>query len=468
MTLAVALISTGRVSAQQERPYDLLLRGGHVIDPANGLSGVADVAIKRGKVAAVAPNINPASAVKEVDVSGLYVTPGLVDIHVHVYAGTGERRSYAGDNSVYPDGFTFRSGVTTVVDAGCSGWRNFDDFKAKVIDRSKTRVLAFLNIVGNGMRGSRFEQNLEDMEAKPTAEMALRHKGVIVGIKTAHYSGPQFTAVERAVEAGTMAQIPVMVDFGRAYPQKSLEELLTKKLRPGDIYTHVYSGLRGELDSTGHANPALLEGRKRGILFDVGHGGGSFFWRVAVPIVGEGFLPDTISTDLHNGNINSGVKEMLGVVNKLMALRVPLEELIRRSTCNPARAIGQDQLGTLSVGSPADLAVLRLERGDFGLLDSAGARLRTDRKLTCEMTLRDGRIVYELNGLSRPEWTALPKSYRTSGHPLWDGTWTYGRNPDDPLATPLMPIPQPGLATPPPTTPPATVPPTLGPNGDRP
>jgi dihydroorotase len=461
-------MTAGRASAQQEKPYDLLLRGGHVIDPANGRNAVADVAIKRGKVAVVAPTLDPASAVKSVDVSGLYVTPGLIDIHVHVYAGTGERRSYAGDNSVYPDGFMFRSGVTTVVDAGCAGWRNFDDFKVKVIDRSKTRVLAFLNIVGNGMRGPRFEQNLEDMEAKPTAEMALRHKGVIVGIKTAHFSGPQFTAVERAVEAGTAAQIPVMVDFGRAYPQKSLEELLTKKLRPGDIYTHVYSGLRNELDPSGHANPALLEGRKRGILFDVGHGGGSFFWRVAVPIVGEGFLPDTISTDLHNGNINSGVKDMLGVVNKLMALGVPLEEVIRRSTWNPARAIGQDQLGNLSVGSTADLAVLRLERGDFGLLDSAGARLRADRKLTCEMTLRDGRITYELNGLSRPEWTALPKSYRSSGHPLWDGTWTYGRIPDDPLATPLMPIPQPGLATPPPAAPPATVPPTDRTKGDRP
>ena len=468
LALAVALISASRVSAQQELRYDLLLRGGHVIDPANGLGAVADVAIKRGKVAAVAPNLDPKSAVKSIDVSGLYVTPGLIDIHVHVYAGTGERRSYAGDNSVYPDGFTFRSGVTTVVDAGCSGWRNFDDFKAKVIDRSKTRVLAFLNIVGNGMRGSRFEQDVADMEPGPTAEMALKHKGVIVGIKTAHFMGPNFTGVDRAVEAGTTAQVPVMVDFGRVSPQKSLEELLTKKLRPGDIYTHVYSGLRNELSPDGHANSALLEGRKRGILFDVGHGGGSFFWRVAVPIVGEGFLPDTISTDLHSGNINAGVKDMLGVVNKLMALGVPLDELIRRSTWNPARAIGQTQLGNLSVGSTADLAVLRLESGAFGLLDSAGARLRADRKLTCEMTLRDGRIAYELNGLSRPEWTALPKSYRTSGHPLWDGTWTYGRNPDDPLATPLMPIPQPGLATPPATVPPATVPPTDRPNGDRP
>ena len=169
--------------------YDLLLQGGHVIDPKNGISAVRDVAIKDGVIAAVAGHLDAASALKVVNVAGLYVTPGLVDIHVHVYAGTGERGSYAGDLSVYPDGFTFRVGVTTVADAGCSGWRNFEDFKDRIIDRSKTRVLAFLNIVGHGMRGGRYEQDLADMEAAPAAEMALRHKGLIVGIKTAHLRG---------------------------------------------------------------------------------------------------------------------------------------------------------------------------------------------------------------------------------------------------------------------------------------
>ena len=145
--------------------------------------------------------------------SGLYVTPGLIDMHVHVYAGTGQRGAYCGDNSVYPDGFTFRAGVTTVADAGSSGWRNFPDFKDRVIDRAKTRVLAFLNIVGSGMAGA-VEQDLTEMDAKAAAEMALRYKDTIVGIKTAHYAGPEWTAVERAVEAGTLANIPVMVDFG--------------------------------------------------------------------------------------------------------------------------------------------------------------------------------------------------------------------------------------------------------------
>src|SRR5262249_47450200 len=174
------------VPALPQQQYDLLLKNGHVIDPKNSISAVRDVAIANGAVAMVAANINPADSLKVVDVSGLYVTPGLVDIHAHVYAGTGERNSYAGDNSVYPDGFTFRAAVTTVADARCSGWRNFEDFKERVIDRSKTRILALLNIVGHGMRGGQWEQDLSDMEAKPTAEMALRHKGLIVGIKTAH------------------------------------------------------------------------------------------------------------------------------------------------------------------------------------------------------------------------------------------------------------------------------------------
>jgi dihydroorotase len=415
----------GSACGQQPQQYDLLLRGGHVIDPRNKIDAVRDVAIQRGKVAALAPKIDPAAAFKTVDVSGLFVTPGLIDIHVHVFTGTGERRSFAGDNSVHPDSFAIRSGVTAVADAGCSGWRNFEEFKRLVIDRARTRVFAFLNIVGHGMRGSRYEQDTSDMQAQPTAEMARRFPGVIIGIKTAHYMGRDFTAVDRAVEAGTLAQIPVMVDFGRsslATPQKSLEELLAKKLRPGDIYTHVYSGLRRELLESGEANPGLFEGRKRGVYFDVGHGGASFVWRVAVPIIQQGFLPDSLSTDIHATSMNTSVKDMLNVMSKFLALGMPLDEVILRSTWNPAREIKQEHLGHLSIGAPADLAVLRLEQGDFGFADTFGARLRGSQRLTCEMTLRDGRIVYELNGLARPDWTTLPKNYRSTGNYRWDGT----------------------------------------------
>jgi dihydroorotase len=416
--LSILLWLSSQVYAQAR--YDLLLRGGHVIDPKNAISAVRDVAIANGRIAAVAERLDPASAVKSVDVSGLYVTPGLVDMHVHVFAGTGERNSYAGDNSVYPDGFTLRAGVTTVADAGCAGWRNFEDFKSRVIDRSQTRVLAFLNIVGAGMRGPAFENNLEDIQAAPAADMALKHKGLIVGIKLAHYAGPGWAAVERAVEAGTKANIPVMVDFGDKRPERPSSVLWTQKLRPGDIYTHCYSGLRDELGADGRVNPAMIAGRERGVIFDVGHGGGSFAWRVAVPAIRQGFLPDSISTDLHIDSMNAGMKDMLNLMSKFLALGLSLDDVILRSTWNPAREIHHEELGNLTVGSPADVAVLRLETGRFGFTDMYGARLDGSRKLSCELTVQNGKVVYDLNGISRPEWITLPPDYTAVGDPAWD------------------------------------------------
>ena len=414
--LLLSVTSIGYAQAQ----YDLLLRGGHVVDAKNKISAIRDVAILNGKIAEVAPRIDPSKAFKVVNLSGLYVSPGLIDIHVHFYAGTGEQRSYAGDLSLFPDGFTFRNGVTTVADAGCSGWRNFEDFKQHIIDRSKTRVLVFLNIVGNGMRGGKFENDLADMAVKPAADMALKYPGLIVGIKTAHYAGPEWTPVENAVEAGTIAKIPVMVDFGSNRKERPMPELVTKKLRPGDIYTHVYSGLRDELDATGHVNPALFEARKRGVIFDVGHGGGSFAWRIAIPAMKEKFLPDSISTDLHVGSMNAGMKDMLNVMDKFLAMGMTVDDAIARSTWNPAREIQHEELGNLSVGSPADIAVLRLEKGEFGFADMYGARLRGNQKLTCEVTLRDGKVVYDLNAITRPDWNTLPKDYRQTGDARWD------------------------------------------------
>jgi dihydroorotase len=426
LVLGAGGVLTGGAAPQQPAApapgpkYDLLLRGGHVIDPRNKISAVRDVAIAGGKIAEVAGKINPADALKTVDVSGLHVTPGLIDIHVHVFAGTGERGSYAGDNSLYPDGYTLRVGVTTVADAGCAGWRNFEDFKQRVIDRARTRILAFLNIVGNGMRGSKFEQDLSDMEAKPTADMAKKFPGVIVGIKTAHYQGPEWAPVERAVEAAAAAGIPVMVDFGSNRPERPMPELVTKKLRPGDIYTHMYSGLRNE-QVDGRVNPAMFEARNRGVIFDVGHGGGSFLWRIAAPAMKEGFGPDSISTDLHTGSMNAGMKDMLKVMDKFLAMGMSLDDVIARSTWNPAREIKQDQLGHLSVGAIADVAVLKVEKGRFGLVDMNGARMDATERLMCELTVKDGRVVYDLNGLSRPDWKTLPPDYGPTGDPRWDG-----------------------------------------------
>ncbi|WP_260704114.1 amidohydrolase/deacetylase family metallohydrolase [Edaphobacter flagellatus] len=392
-------------------PYDLLIKGGHLVDDKNKIDAVRDLGIKDGKVAAVAEHLDSNDALKTIDVTGLYVTPGLIDIHTHVYAGTGERGSYAGDLSVYPDGFTLRNGVTTIVDAGSSGWRNFDDFKAKVIDRSKTRVLAELNIVGAGMRGSKYEDNLDDMDGQLTGEKAKQFPGVIVGVKSAHFTGPEWKPYDQAVIAGNLANIPVMIDYGARRIERPLLELVSTHLRPGDIYTHCFSGLRGEQDpQTGLASQALLTMKKRGIYCDVGHGGGSFAWTVAAPIVRSGYLPDSISTDLHVGSMNNGMKDLLNVADKLMALGETMPEVIAQMTSHPAHEIKQEQLGNLSVGSVADVAVLSVESGRFGFVDMYNTKMMGTKKLVCELTLRSGKVVYDLNGISADMWDATEHS----------------------------------------------------------
>src|SRR2546425_4348237 len=226
----------------QEAHYDLILKGGHVIDPKNGVERAADVAIRAGKVAAVTANLPASAADKVIDAGGLYVTPGLVDIHVHVFWGTRHGVSANGDHSVQPDPAGFRTGVTTMVDAGTSGWRDFPDFRRRVIDTAQTRVLALINIVGVGMLGAddAVDQNQFDMDPKLVAEMARKNADVVVGIKSAHWRQPNFISVEKAVEAGNLANLPVMVDFGYFEPAKPYPTLVTDKLRPGDISTHFY------------------------------------------------------------------------------------------------------------------------------------------------------------------------------------------------------------------------------------
>jgi dihydroorotase len=419
MVCAALALLAAPAMAQQLPAYDLLLRGGHVIDAANHIDAVMDVAIKDGHIAQVAPNLKPSDAIKTIDVHGMIVTPGLIDMHFHANNGSGERGSYSGDLSILPDGFTFRSGVTTIVDAGSSGWRNFEDFKDRVIDRSKTRVLAMLNIVGAGMRGGRYEQNLFDMEAQPTAAMAMRYPGLIVGIKTAHFNGPEWTPVEQAVIAGTRANLPVMVDFGADRPTRPLYDLLTQKLRPGDVYTHMYSGLRQEQDpATLGPSKAFIEGRARGIYFDAGTGGGSFKWSLAIPMIKQGFKPDSLSTDLHVDSMNGATKDMLNVASKLMVIGLSLQEVVADMTAHPAHQIKRDDLGNLSVGAVADIAVLSIQKGHFGFTDMNDTRVDGSQKLLDELTIKGGRIVYDLNGLGALSWDA------PQGDSSLDTRWT--------------------------------------------
>ena len=381
---------------------DLLIKNGHVIDPKNNIDGVMDVAIQGNKIVQVGRNISQ-SAKKVVDATGLYVTPGIIDIHGHHFFGT-EPNSYLSNSftAVPPDGFTFRAGVTTVADAGGPGWRNFDIYKTNVIDQSKTRVLVFLNIVGAGMKGGAHEQSILDMDPKLAAMSARTNKEHIVGIKLAHYEGSEWTPAERAVEAGKLAEIPVMVDFGRSYPPLSLRTLLMEKLRPGDILTHCYGGVPGreKVIENGKLQTWALEAQKRGIIFDVGHGGGSFLFAQAIPAIKQGLKPNSISTDLHIGSMNGGMKDMLNVMSKLMNIGLTLQEVITASTWNPAQIINRKELGNLSAGAPADVAIFSLDKGTFGFIDVDGYKITGDKKLTCQLTVRDGRVVWDLNGLA--------------------------------------------------------------------
>lgn len=393
----------------QGQEIEMLLKGGHVIDPRNNLDQVMDVAISEGKILRVAENIAPGANTQVVNVSGLYVTPGLIDLHGHHFFGTAEDQ-YLSDSysSLPPDGFTFRSGVTTVVDAGGAGWRNFRLFKEQTIDRSKTRVLAFINIVGSGMAGGAVEQNLNDMDPKLTAMVAERYKQDIVGVKLAHYSGPEWLPAERAVEAGNQAGIPVMVDFGGHTPPLSIETLFMEKLRPGDIFTHCFAHVAGRepiVDEQGKLRPFILDAQKRGIIFDVGHGGGSFLFRQAIPAFEQGMKPNTISTDLHTGSMNAGMKSMINVMSKMLNIGMSLQEVIDASTWKPAQVIQRESLGHLSPGAPADVAVIRMAEGKFGFVDVRGWKLEGDKNLVCELTLREGAVVWDLNGISRPLWT---------------------------------------------------------------
>jgi dihydroorotase len=388
---------------------DILLKGGHVIDPKNKIDGQMDVAITNGKIFQVAKDIPAKDAKKVIDVSGLYVTPGIIDMHVHVFNGTDVDAYIAnGLTSLPPDGFTFRAGVTTVVDAGSSGWRNFRLFKKQTIDRSQTRVLALLNIVGNGMVGRFEEQDVNDMNPQQTAYMIKKlYPDIIVGIKAAHYWG-DFTQVDRAVDAGNLANVPVMVDFGEHQPPNSIEELFMKHLRPGDIFTHSFSYgptvRETVVDESGRVKPFIFQAQKRGIIFDVGHGGGAFSWRQAVPSMKQGFLPNVISTDLHAESMNGGMKDMSNVMSKFLNMGMSLQDVILRSSWNPANVIKRTDLGNLSVGAEADIAVFNVRKGDFGFLDVRKTKLKGTQKLEAELTIRAGKIVWDLDGISAPSW----------------------------------------------------------------
>jgi dihydroorotase len=388
--------------------YDILIKNGHVIDSKNNINKIIDIAIIDNKIALIQKNISRKSALRIIDANGLYVTPGLIDIHSHNFHGT-EPNNYLSNSfdALPPDGFSFRSGVTTIVDVGGAGWRNFKTFKEQIIDRSKTRVLSFLNIIGSGMKGGSIEQNLSDMEPNRTAEIANEFPKEIVGIKLAHFNGYNWIPVDRVVEAGRLTNLPVMIDFGGSDPELPLDKLLLEKLRAGDIFTHTYAHVKGRtpiVDKNGKLREYVVEAQQKGIIFDVGHGGGSFLFEQAIPAVKQGLKPNSISTDLHTGSMNGGMKNIINVMSKFLNMGIEIEEIIKLTTWNPAKYIKRTDLGHLSLGAEADITLLNLREGNFGFIDTQGKRMNGNNILECELTIKAGKIVYDLNGLASNEW----------------------------------------------------------------
>ncbi|MBI3207389.1 MAG: amidohydrolase/deacetylase family metallohydrolase [Candidatus Solibacter usitatus] len=390
MTLRFLLLASLTAATLFAQTYDLLIQGGHVIDPANNIDAVRDVAVRGGVIARVTASIPASEAKKVLSASGLYVTPGLIDLHFHSFGYSG---------SIDPDDTALVTGTTTVVDAGGPGYRTFDRFRKSVVEKSKTRVLALINIAGNGMTGSASEDNVADMLPQKTADTIKQNRDVLVGIKVAHFAKPGWDALKRGVEAGNLADVPLLVDdkiFTNA--GRTSREKLLDVMRPGDMHTHMYNDRQVEIVSRfdGKVQPYAVEARRRGVLFDMGHGGGSFLWTVAVPATRQGFYPDTISTDLHSGSIMIQQSDMPNCMSKMMLLGMSLPEAVRRSTMNPAKAIRRlPELGTLGEGKTADIALLAVRDGVFAFKDAWGAKMMGTRKVEAMTTIRNGLVAFD-------------------------------------------------------------------------
>lgn len=392
----------------QSQEIDILIKNGHVFDAKNNIDTISDISIANGKILQVAPHISAEYAKKVIDAKGLYVLPGLIDPHTHVFVGSELNKFADGNNSLSPDDFSFKSGVTTVVDAGTSGWKNFPKFKKQVIDESKTRVLVFLNIAAYGISGTEVtlakieaaQHDLDQMDVKKTTEMIKAHSDIIVGVKIGHFDGESWEPFEKAVEAASITDRPLFVECH--LPNYSLRDQLDH-MRPGDMITHSYENIDERMpvvDEKGSLRPFVLEAKERGILFDVGHGGAGFWFNQAIPAFEQGLWPNSFGTDLHKFSMNAGMKDMLNVMSKYLNMGMPLKEVLLRGSYYPAKAIKREDLGNLSPGTVADVAILGIKKGEFGFIDAGNNGIQGDRKLEAELTIRKGKVVWDLNGLA--------------------------------------------------------------------
>jgi dihydroorotase len=373
--------------------YNLILKGGTLIDPAQGIHGQHDVAFRDGKVAVVGDALPGDAAQTTIDCTGRIVAPGMIDLHVHVFWGV----SHLG---IEADPHCVARGVTTAVDAGSAGADNFPGFRKYIIDVSATRLFAQLNISAQGMLDPEVGE-LDDLRfaSVPRAiAMIEQHRDVILGVKVrltrdsivSEHAG--LRPLHLAREAADAVGLPIMVHPQAAWCD-SIDDILAV-MRKDDILTHCFHDATcGIFDETGRIRESVHEAIARGVIFDVGHGAGSFSWDVAERALAQGMLPQTISSDLHHYNVNGPVYDLATTVGKFLHLGLSLDEALRRVTATPAAAIHlEGQIGSLQVGAWGDVVVFELETGEFPLLDSRG-QVRTGRqKLTPSTVIRAGRV----------------------------------------------------------------------------
>ena len=371
--------------------YDIVIKGGTVIDPSQGINAVLDVGITNGTVTSLERSISDVRARDVLEADGLIVTPGLIDLHTHVWWGVAHL-------AVEADSVSVQRGVTTAVDAGSAGANTMPGFQRYVIDQAQTRVLAFLHISGMGQLDNEIGE-LEDIRwarVEHAVEIARQYPETIVGIKVrlseAILGTNDLIALERALAAAELLGKPVMIHIGGTV---SPVERYLEQLRPGDIVTHSFTGRPpGILDSDGKVIDAALDAMDRGVVFDVGHGAGSFSFKVAERFAEQGYSPGTVSSDVHKYNVNGPVFDLATTLSKYLHLGYELSDVISFATSNPAAAVGlSTRLGTLKVGAVADVSMLRLAHGSYELMDAEGATRTADRMLVPVETIRAGRRV---------------------------------------------------------------------------
>jgi dihydroorotase len=371
--------------------YDLIIKGGHVIDPSQKIDGIMDVAFTGGKIAACKPNLKPDTDTEVRDVSGYIVTPGLIDMHTHVYWG-------GTSLGIDPDDFARTSGVTTSVDTGSAGPGNWLGFRKHVIERSDARILAYLHVSFAGIYGFSKtvmvgeSEDVRMMAPTECAEIADANRDLIVGIKVRvgrHSSGDQGTApLNAALQVAEQVGMPLMAHID--HPPPSYEEVLAM-LRPGDVLTHAFRPYpNAPSTAQGTVKQAVLDARKRGVLFDIGHGGGSFAFKTARAMLANGFYPDTISSDVHIRCITGPAYDQVTTMSKFLCMGMSLYDVVAASTMNAGLMLQRTEYGSLKPGSLGDATILSIKEGKHDYEDTTGEHMMGDRRILAEGVVLKG------------------------------------------------------------------------------